>query len=508
MPRDSNPYRRDVIKGSLAAGITGIGGYSVVGGAAGSQGGDFMEQASSIDFAGNWQDRRLASLDEWPLEQRQQIPDEDNHGDSQAWAESEAVQSAPWQPPEGWDDTAAADVDSLQIMNFGGMQFDPGTAAAHGMFEDRTGIDLNPLEIVVDQAIPRQTAFLQAGEAEPTMFQIVMTDSFSSFVQADYLQAIDPLFADDSMWDPLQPIARLSEADGTLYGGPAYLEGSLVHVHVDMLEEQGVDEDVIDSITEGEWSWDELETVMEAFEGTDAYGWAYRGASRTYTLRDWKKLFYQAGGQFVNDDDTVTVNTDAGYLALEKMVEWLDNGWVPDAVVNYGQGDLADGFMSKQFAMVPVFGDLVPPAVAEFGDTYQPTLSPEGSADAPNPTRAGIASLQSVGVNVNAPVEKKLAALVYMDARITEPVAWQEFVYEGNQSLYQTIYDQAAETGAADYAEIRGEQASLNLAETFPQQRAINQNVSSEIQQAIAGAKSPEEALDTAQDFIDTVLAQ
>ncbi|WP_188424188.1 ABC transporter substrate-binding protein [Haloferax sulfurifontis] len=516
---DDSPSRRDILKyGGLAglaslAGCMGGGGSPSGGGGGGgtSEGGSggFMEEARSIGFTDNWEERRLTTLDEWPLEQRQAIPEEGQRADSSAWAESEAVQSAPWSPPEGWDETAAGEIDEIQLLNFGSLEYDPGTAAAHGMFEDRTGITINPLEITVDQAIPKETAFLQAGEGEPEGFQVVVADSLSSFAQADHLQAVDPLFGEDSMWEPIQPVAQQTiNYDGNLWGGPAYLEGDLVHVNVGMLEDQGVDQAVIDKITNGEWSWDDLETCMEAFEGTDAYAWAYRGASRTYTMRDFNKHYYQAGGEFVNDDGSVTVNDEAGYYALGKMVEWLDNGWVPESVVNFGQGDLADGFTSEQFAMVPVYGDLTGQAKSQLGDAYTPTLTPEGGSDAPNPTRAGLASPNVMAINSNASDAAKLAAMVYLDARISQPTAWWEFVVEGNQSWHKRVYDEAAETGAALYPEIRGQQANLNKTEVFPQQRSIKQRISQECQQAIAGSKSPEEALDAAQGFIDTVLGQ
>ena len=395
------------------------------------------------------------------------------------------------------------------MLNFGSLEFDPGTVAAHALFEDRTGITIEPLEITVDQAIPKETAFLQAGEGEPQGFQIVVSDSLSSFAEAGYLQPVDPLFGDDSMYDPVQPVVKQTmNYNGSLYGGPAYLEGDLVHVNVGMLEDQGIDQSVIDRITAGEWSWDDLETCMDAFQGTDAFAWAYRGSSRTYTMRDFNKHYYQAGGEFVNDDGTVSVNDEAGYYTLSTMVGWLNNGGVPDSVVNFGQGDLADGFLAEQFAMVPVYGDLTPGAVNEFGDDYQPTLTPKAGEDAPNPTRAGLASPNCVGVNSNASDAEKLALMLYMDARISQCAAWWEFVVEGNQSMHNRVYDEAAETGAALYPAIRGEQASLNKTEVFPQSRAIKQNISEQCQQAIAGSKSPQEALDSAQDFIDTVLGQ
>ena len=354
-----------------------------------------MKATTSIGFEKNWKQRRTTSLDEWKLEDRKATPSDKQATQVKAWKQSRSLKTAPWKPPEGWKDTAAGDVDSIQMLNFGDLKFDPATVATNALFEKRTGIEIDPLEIVVDQAIPKETAFLQAKKEKPQMFNVVITDSLSSFVSGGYLTNLDPLMSKKEMWDPCHSLTKNTmKYDGHLYAGPTYLEASLVHVRPGLLKKQGVPDKSVKAILDGSWSWDDLEAAMEAFKGTGTYAWAYRGASRVYTMRDFAKMFYQAGGLFVQDNGNVKVNTKAGYTALGKMVEWREKGYVPNEVVSYGQGDLADGFLSGQFAMVPVYGDLVPKALDKYkkGEEYQPTLSPKGGSSAPSPTRAGLAS--------------------------------------------------------------------------------------------------------------------
>lgn len=483
------------------------GGSTTTSASGGSGGSDFQSQLSQMGWGEN-PDRRMSSLEEWPADQRP-VPDNPSEG-VEPWLNSGAISNSPYEPVPGWDDTAATEVDSIQILNFGSLEFDPATLAVYALFEDRYGIEVEPLAIPVDQAIPREAAFLSSGEPEPVAFGTVLSDTLSSFVTNDYLQPLDAMWPDDSMWEPYQPLMQQSFTyQQNAWVGPNTLEGSVIHVRPDLMRQQGVDESIITSIRDGEYSWDDIETVMQAFQGTDVFGWAYRGASRVYTYRDWLKMFYQAGGDIVSDDGTVTFNSEAGVFALEKMVEYLDDGLVPDSVVNFGQGNLADGFLSGQFAMVPVFGDLVPQAVDQLDeDQYFPTVSPLGWSDAPNPTRAGIASPNGVSINRNAPVEKKLAATLYLDARLSYTNAWYEYTYEGNQSYVQRVYNDAVEADAAAYSEIRGRALSQNKVEIFPQSRALKQRVSQEIQGALAGQKDPQTALDDAQEFTNTVLGQ
>jgi multiple sugar transport system substrate-binding protein len=524
MPNDGiDPKRRQLIAtlagtgalGATAGCIGNFGGGSNASGGGNASGGsgssDFQKAAKNIGFGQNWKQRRLTSLNEWPLEARQATPPENKQASIQAWKNSRSVKSAPWKPPEGWKETAAANVDSIQVLNFGNMKFDPGTLATNALFEKKTGIKIDPLEIVVDQAIPKETAFLKAGRGKPPAFSVVIPSSLASFVNGDYLTQLDPLMPKSEMWKPYQPVADSVQYNGHTYSGPLYLEGSLVHARPDLLKNQGIPDDSVTAILDGTWTWDDLETAMKAFKGTGTYAWAYRGGSRTYMMRDFLKMLYQAGGQLYNSQSgKVKVNTKAGYTALGKMVEWRKKGYVPNEVVSYGQGDLADGFLSGQFAMVPVYGDLVPRALKQYkkGEEYQPTLSPKGGKSASKPTRAGVASPNGVSINVNAPTDKKLATMLYLDACLSHSGQWWQFAVEGNQSFLKAPYSEAAKTGAVDFAKIRNKQISLNKAEVFPQSRPIRQTISQECQSAIAGDISPKKALDNAQDFINSVLGQ
>lgn len=521
MPTDGKDLkRRQLMKYATHAGIGALGATAgCIGNFGGSGGGgngsgssgssEFQNAAKKIGFGQNWKQRRLTSLKEWPLEARQATPSGNKQANVRAWKNSKSVKSAPWKPPKGWKDTAAANVDSIQMLNFGNLKFDPGTLATNALFEKRTGIKIDPLEIVVDQAIPKETAFLQAGRGKPQAFSVVVASSLASFANGGYLTQLDPLMPKSEMWNPYQPVTDSVQYSGHTYAGPLYLEGSLVHVRPDLLKEQGIPNDSVTAILDGTWSWDDLEAAMKAFKGTGTYAWGYRGGSRTYMVRDFLKMFYQAGGQLYKNGK-VKVNTKAGYTALGKMVEWRKKGYVPNEVVSYGQGDLADGFLSGQFAMVPVFGDLVPRALDQYkkGEEYQPTLSAKGGKSAPKPTRAGIASPNGVAINTNASTGAKLATMLYLDACLSHSSQWWQFAVEGNQSFLKAPYSEAAKTGVVDFAKVRNKQINLNKTEVFPQSRPIRQTISQECQSAIAGDISSKKALNNAQEFINNVLGQ
>lgn len=472
----------------------------------------FMSQASQMGFADNWRDRRLAPLDQWSIEQRTDFPSADNDSDPGRWKETDVVQAAPWEPPEGWDETAAANVDQLTYLNAGSLRYDPAMAATQALFEDRTGIDMEILPIPGNQARPKLRATLSAGESTPQIFVSTPMDlMWTTFVQNGYLQPVDPLYSDEEMWD-IYPswVQNAYTRNGQVWGGLMLTMGSLHHVHPHMLREQGVDSSTIDRIVQGNGTWDDLETCMAAFEGTDAYAWGYRAGSQSQLLQDYKEMFYQAGGQIVQDG-RVVYDQEPARFALKKMIEWRNKGWVPESVINYTQGDLTDGFMNEDLAMVPVFGDLVPIAVEKYGtdsDKYQPAVPLKGGSDAPNPTRAGVNTPTSFCVNPHAPVEEKLAALLWLDMRASATIGWYEYAIEGNNPFTKSTFTQAQETNSVPHSNIRQEALQYAQVEFYPQQAALNNNLTSELQLALAGEKSAEQALSDAQSYADNILAQ
>lgn len=495
---------------SLSGCMGGIGGGN---GNSGGNGGSskLQDEISKIDFASNWKKRRLSSLEEWPYEKRKQIPPSNKQTSVSAWKDTGSVKNATWEPPKGWEDTAAADVDSIQILNYGDMQFDPATAALDAMFETKTGIKIERLEIVVDQAIPKMAATLSSKQGKPQLLQSTASTSMTTYAANGWLEPTDFLMPKKEMWKPYVPLAQNQFMfNDHLWGSPANVEANVAHVRVDMLKEQGISQSRIDALAKGKWSWDDLETIMKAFKGTGIHAWGYRGASLTYTERDWRILWYQTGGQYMQKDGTIAVNADGGGLAaLKKMIEWNEKGWVPDAVTTWTQGNMADAFLAGDLAMAPIATDIYGDASKEFELHKQYIMAPHGKANVgPAPTYATWGGGPVLATNNFASIGGKVAGALYQDARYSHEAGWWEYVVESNMTYPTATFDQAAETNAVKFSEVRQHTMEIAKNEVFPQQRAIMQEVSNQLQQALAKQKSPEKALEEAQNFIDTVLGQ
>lgn len=525
--------RRKLLKALGAAGIAGFSGCA--GGGDGDGGGgndngsgdgsdgsssggdssgpqDHLEEARQIDWSSNWQERLgfASPMENWPPEKRKDVPPGDSPTD---WAGRESVTSAPWSPPEGWDDTSAADVDSIQILNFGSMEFDPATVARHEMVTDRTGIERDYLTPEVNTAIPQQQSFLGSKQGQPAAFNVEL-QTFTSFVQNGWIASQEPLW-EDEMWEPFPDVVNkvlTSDKDPNLdeehvFYAPQIMNMPVFHVNESLLEEQGVDP----QIAQGEWSWSDLGKVIEAFQGTEAMGYAFHGANDVYTLFDFMLLVYQQGGQFVADDGTVQFNTDTGQRALQQLKSWAEMS--PQSILNYGQGDLTDVFLSEQAAIIWRWSSFVPEALDQMGDDYYMAKPPKAD-DGPDPAQRSMFNPNLLAINPFAPTEKKLAALLFADANRSYPAAWWEYTYEGNLSYVNRVYEDALEMQdilpewQKRFSETILETQEVSTVEVWPSMNETQARTAEEISLALSGQKSPKQALKDLQSYIDQVLGQ
>jgi multiple sugar transport system substrate-binding protein len=497
--------RRQFIAATGAAGLAGLSGY-----ARRQDGNGYLQAGNQIGFTDNWQARRIESANDWPIEARRDVP---NRQEASTWTNSQSFQTATWEPPEGWQDTIASEVDTLQILNHGAanMEFDPATLATHELFEEKTGITIEPLEIGVDQANLREQQFLSARSGEP---QVMNVDGplVPVFVQQGFLEVVDPLYTEE-MWDAYIPALRnLVEWDidstrqGThQYGFPNIGEGMVGNLRPDLVEEQGIDP----SRFQGEWSWDLLEETMQAFEGTDVFGYAYYAGNPTYLFYSFRELLYQQGGRLVQDDGTVQVDTAPARTVLRKMTEWRNKGWVPEEVIAYGEGDIIDLMLAGRVAYADGFSDFVPRLLNRYeADTEYRAVSPPRANTGPNPDQASLIAPNATGINPFADDAHKVAGLLYGDLRLSYPSQWWEFTYENNLSFMDKVFTDSAEAGFLQYGDVVGSAVDRGVLELFPQQQAIFQRLTDPFQQAITGNISPQEATQQGQQFIDSALGQ
>jgi multiple sugar transport system substrate-binding protein len=494
---------------STVAGCVGIPGIGGGGNGSGDQ--TFLEAADQMNIGQNLRDRRLATTKEWPIEKRKNVPERDS---DTSWKGSGSFKSAPWSPPEGWKDTPAGEVDQLDIINHGAltMEFDPATLATHEIFERETGIKLNPIEVGVTKANKQEQQLFRAEESSPQLMNI-NGSLVPQFVSRGYLTPVDALYPSQSVWDMYSPGLRdMVQLDidptreGThAYGFPNIGEVTIGHLRTDLVEEQGLDPQRY----QGEWSWDLLEETMRAFKDTGIAGYAYFAGTPTYLSYSFRTLLYAQGGQLVQDDGTVRVDTPAAIRTTAKMAEWYQKGWVPADVISYTEGDIVDLYLSNQLAVATVFGGLTPLALNNFkrGEEYLAVVPPKATSG-PNPAQRPLLGPNATGINAFSDTAHSLAALLYGDLRLSYVSQWWEYTYEGNISYIGKVYDDAAQYDFTPFATVYGKAVGNAFVELFPGMQNLFVQMTTPIQDAIQGRRTPEKAMQDIQNWVDENINQ
>jgi multiple sugar transport system substrate-binding protein len=216
-------------------------------------------------------------------------------------------------------------------------------------------------------------------------------------------------------------------------------------------------------------------------------------------------MLFQQGGTMIQDDGTVKMNTDAAVQVVQQMKDWIDAGYVPQDVLTYGEGDIVDLFSAGQVAYTTAFSDFVPRLLSEYeaGTEYQ-VVTPPSANTGPAPTQAGLVAPNTTSINRFADTGHKLAAMLYGDLKLSYYTQWLEFAYEGNISYLQQVYDDSAENDFVTFGADIGAAIENGVLELFPQMSSVFQRMLSPIQAALQGDRSPQDAMDEVQSFVDS----
>jgi len=272
------------------------------------------------------------------------------------------------------------------------------------------------------------------------------------------------------------------------------------HLRPDLVEEQGIDPERF----QGEWTWDLLEELGEAFKGTDINAFAYYAGTSTYLAYSFRELLFQQGGSMIRDDGRIVMNSPAAVRVIRKMKEWRDKGYVPSDVISYGEGDIVDLYGSGKLAYTTAFSDFIPRLLQEFeaGSEYQVVVPPAATAG-PSPTQAGLVAPNTTSINRFSDTGHKLAAMLYGDLKLSYYTQWLEFTYEGNISYMDQVYTDSAENDFITFGDSIGEAIQNGQLELFPQMASVFQQMLSPVQRALQGETTPQDAMDQVQDFVD-----
>lgn len=333
------------------------------------------------------------------------------------------------------------------------------------------------------------TAALSAGRAPDLVYLI--PDQIPQFVR---LGALEPVsLPEDVVADYLPGALQGATYEGELYTAPVLMSAVAPIYNKALFEEAGVET--------FPKTWEELEAIAPAFKESGVYLLQY-GASLEESLNlTYYPLLWQAGGQvFAEDGKSVAFNSPEGIKALQFVVDMFKEGYAdPSTVSTTLRG--TDAPMAQKRAALQLAGGS--DVVMEMRELWGPDEVGIGDplTDAEQITYGTVGGFaMPVNNNDNAAAQTFLQFLI-------QPENLAEF------NKISGFFGPRASMGA-----IHGDDPFLSQLESYvaiatpgevhPVARQVISILAPEIQGAILGSKTPEQALADAERAANDLIAR
>ncbi|ADI15294.1 ABC transporter substrate-binding protein [Truepera radiovictrix] len=216
-------------------------------------------------------------------------------------------------------------------------------------FEELTGINVTLESFPEDQFRQRRLLEASSGASSLDGYMIQPGQDGAQYLGAGWVRFVDDFVADSTLTNPeldmedfFEGAISTFETEGGLYGLPLQIESSVLFYRTDLFEEAG-----LDGPPE---TMEELREYAEALNGPGMAGFAARGRGANATSQIVNFL-YSFGGQWLNDDGTSALDSEASQEALAFYADLLRN-YGPPGVVNMSWPEVTSIFAQNQAAMM------------------------------------------------------------------------------------------------------------------------------------------------------------
>ncbi|MGU3646512.1 ABC transporter substrate-binding protein [Microbacterium sp. C23T] len=402
----------------------------------------------------------------------------------------------------GCASTSGGDGDVTKINLWAGFQGADGDAMKSIVEDFETA---NPGIDVTFYTAPWNEMFTKFGTAYGTPsgpdVVIMHATDIANFASRNMLTPLDDITSDLGIdeSDYAAPVWAGNTYDGTQWGIPLDYHPMGVFKNVAAFEAAGIDPNI--EFTSKEQF---LEIAHELTTG-EQYGIGI-GSDHAHSMRYWYGLLYQAGGSFLNSDDTeATFNDAAGTDALQFLSDLVN----VDKVAPPQQSDIDRDFLAGTTAMV-IEGPWFIPSADESGMEY--TVAPFPTIFDEAGTWAGSHTITIPSGNSDP--DRQAAAKKLVNYLAENSLKWGESsgqipaskkVVESEEYQSLPTYDKAAafiaQADDVHYEPLIPKTAELGADNPLSP-------VLTAVLEGVRGDKSPQDALDQAAESTDGILAR
>lgn len=364
--------------------------------------------------------------------------------------------------------------------------------------QDYPNIDVQIEALPYDQMRDRIVSSFLAPD--PTYDLIIVDNPWMyDFATSDYLEPLDERIEaageDYDYQDFAGPVRKIAEVDGQTYGVPFYNYALGLIYRTDLFEEAGL---------EPPTTLDGLQNAAAQLDQGGRAGIAMQPERGYKIFEEWANWLFAAGGQIQDEDGDVVLDSPEAREALRKYIATYENS-APDNSLNWGFDQALRSTAGGNSAMMISYNWMLPTLNDPDGPAGD--LAGEyGLAEVPG----GRAVLGAWYWSIPANSTNKDAAWTFV-RWITSPQQDIERVSMGGAPVRNSVMESERvwEKGFGEdyYRTVQGIlEDSAPLADG-PRAEEMIQAVGTELNAAVAGQKSVDEAITAAQKQAQEVLS-
>jgi len=278
---------------------------------------------------------------------------------------------------------------------------------------------------------------------------------------------------------------------GKYYGVPWYPSTKLFYYNADMVEKVGASESDLET-------WDgvlEVAKKIKEQEGVQ-YPIAWSWGQAEALICDYAQVLGAFGGQFTDDSGKLIINQGPGVEALTWMKKTIDDGLTNPNSTTFLEDDVSKTMATGQAAFSlnweSTFRDLNDPSISQVVDQVGVLATPKGQSG----ERPGVNGAMALGIASRA---KNPDAAWNFITFISSQQEQEKFVKSTLPSWKASYEDESVtKTNPEVFAAAKIAYDSSILRPQVPDYSPVSLIIQVELQNALLGKKSPQQAMDDA----------
>jgi multiple sugar transport system substrate-binding protein len=349
-------------------------------------------------------------------------------------------------------------------------------------------IDVKPTFVSYEALHDKIVTSAAAGTYDVELIDVIWPAEFAS---KGLITDVTDRFPDAWKTQMLGGALNTAQYDDKYYGVPWGPSTKLFYYNSDMLKKVGATPEDLNT-------WSGVLDVARKLkkQGVSKYPIAWSWAQAEALICDYAQLLGAFGGTFTDDSGKLVVNNKAGVEALTWMKKTLDEGLTNPGSTTFLEDDvsksMAQGDTAFSLNWDSTYRDLNDPSISKIVGKNGVLPTPEG----PNGDRPGVNG--AMALSIASKSKNQDAAWKLIEYLTSQPT--QEKYIKSGASNWKASFEkpEVVATNKPVFDAYRTALQSTILRPPVPGYNNISQTLQVEIQNALLGKKSPQQALDDA----------